>query len=322
MPPRPGEDGAVSYRLSLADDVATAVRAAARTQLEGAIEQLERAGRPREDAVAAVHAARKHLKKARALLRLVRPALGRAAYRRENGALRDVAAALSATRDGDVLAATVAALADRFAGRLPAADFEAVRRALAAEAAPGRAGDDDGAAGHAALAGELRAALGRVADWPLERARWDEVLAGAARQYGRGIDAFAAAREEPTAERLHEWRKRVKDYWYHQRLLRDAFKPVMSAYADGAHALSELLGDDHDLAVLRTRLERGLAAPAAAAVDLAPLLALIDERRARLRAQAWRLGGRLYAESPKAWRRRSASWVELAVEEAARAEPV
>ena len=49
---------------------------------------------------------------------------------------------------------------------------------------------------------------------------------------------------------MHEWRKRVKDLWYHCLLLQDAWKPVMSALADEAHELSDRLGDDHDLAVL------------------------------------------------------------------------
>src|SRR5262245_3310108 len=91
--------GAMAYRLSFADDVASSVRSCAREQLAGAAEQLERAD---GDPVKAVHEARKHLKKTRALLRLVRPALGREAYRSENDALRDTGLALSGARDADV----------------------------------------------------------------------------------------------------------------------------------------------------------------------------------------------------------------------------
>ncbi len=46
---------------------------------------------------------------------------------------------------------------------------------------------------------------------------------------------------------MHEWRKRVKDLWYHVTLLQDAWRPVMSALADEAHELSDRLGDEHDL---------------------------------------------------------------------------
>ena len=50
-----------------------------------------------------IHRARKDMKAARATLRLLRPLLSKAAYQRENHALRDAARALSAARDDTVL---------------------------------------------------------------------------------------------------------------------------------------------------------------------------------------------------------------------------
>ena len=50
-----------------------------------------------------VHAARKALKQARAALRLLRPCLDAAVYRRENLALRDAGRALAPLRDARVL---------------------------------------------------------------------------------------------------------------------------------------------------------------------------------------------------------------------------
>jgi CHAD domain-containing protein len=298
----------VAYRLSIADDVPSTVRACAREQLAGAIERLERA---EEDPVEAVHDARKHVKKLRALLRLVRPALGASAYRAENVALRDIARGLSATRDADVLVESVAALAKRFAGRLPATTFDGVREALAqAPDAPG-----DGAAERATALAELRAAAARVEDWPLEGAGWETVLAGIARSYRRGREAAAEAGEEPTVERLHEWRKRVKDLWYHERLLAPAWPAVIGAHGEEAHALSELLGEEHDLAVLRERLD-GLALAPAVEAEVPALAELVEERRAELRDRAQRLGRRLYAESSKAFARRLERCVEAAVAEA------
>lgn len=301
----------VSYRLSIADDLAASVRTCAREQLGGAIEQLERA---QEDPVEAIHEARKHLKKARALLRLVRPALGTKTYRRENAALRDAGLALSATRDADVLVETVDKLATRFAGRLPAVVFEQVHAAFAAEG-----GGEQPRAELAPVVQALREALARVEDWPLDDAGWDVALAGVARAYASGRDAFAVARREPTPEHLHEWRKRVKDLWYHERLLAPVWPAVVGAHGEEAHVLSEYLGDDHDLAVLRARLGPvgpALDLPAAAGADVAALLVLVDERAAELREQSERLGRRLYAESPKAFTRRLARYVRTAVAEA------
>src|SRR3569832_2538203 len=53
-----------------------------------------------------IHGARKNLKRARADLRLLRDAIGKTAYIRENTALRDAARALSGVRDAAVLSKT------------------------------------------------------------------------------------------------------------------------------------------------------------------------------------------------------------------------
>lgn len=301
----------MAYRLSFADDVPSGVRACAREQLDGAIERLERAA---ADPVTAVHEARKHLKKTRALLRLVRPALGRRAYRAEDDALRDAGLALSGARDADVLVATVAALAEHAAGRLSADVFAQLREALAAEAAAARSAG--GGPDLPAVVETLRAARGRVEAWPLDDADWGAVLTGLARAYVRGRAAFALACGEPEPELLHAWRKRAKDLWYQQRLLAPAWPAVIGAQAEEAHALTELLGDDHDLTVLAARLADD-AAPLSPAVDAvrAELRALVAQRSAELRAAATRLGLRVYAESPKAFARRIGRWVRLAAEE-------
>jgi len=307
----------VAYRLSIDDDVASSVRACAREQLAGAAQRLERA---EEDPVVAVHEARKHIKKTRALLRLTRSAIGKRAYRRENDALREIGLALSGTRDADVIVQTAEMLAEHAAGRLPAETFEQLRAALAAEADSGR-GTDAGADAPAvpvfdAVLEALRAAEQRVERWPLDDAAWRHVLDGAARAFARGGEAFAAASAEPTPERLHTWRKRAKDLWYHQRLLAPAWPGMLGAQAEEAHALTELLGDDHDLAVLAARLSDD-AAPLTPAVDAqrAELLALVAHRSDELRAGAGRLGRRVYAESPKAFARRLGRYVRTAVEE-------
>lgn len=301
----------MSYRLGTSEPLADSVRACAREQLHGAVAKLEEPG---GDPVEAVHAARKHLKKTRALLRLVRRQLGDDLYRSENGALRDAAAQLSQTRDADVLVATVEGLSDDAAGKLPAASFSALRDALQAEADAGRAGS--AAPDSAAVAQELRAAHTRVAEWPLDGAGWEPVVAGISRAYARGRRERAAAEADPTVERLHEWRKRVKDLWYHHRLLKAVWPPVVKAYGEEAHVLSELLGDDHDLAVLRERLERSDGLPPEVAASIDELLALVDHRRGELQAQARRLAARLYAEKPAAFERRIEQLVAAAAADA------
>jgi CHAD domain-containing protein len=290
-----GSEKAMSYRLELGEPVPEALRAAGVERLQRAAARLR--DEHAHDPVAAVHGARKDLKRTRALLRLARPDLSGKAYRRENRELRDIGREMSAGRDAEVMVQTVDALAERFAGQLPKRQFTALSRRLAAQAASAR---EDGAA--AGLGDALAAAAGRAAAWPLEGAERSTLRAGVADAYRRGREAFAVAQRDPSAEHLHEWRKRVKDLWYQQRLLRDAWKAPMKAFAGECDRLSELLGDDHDLAALTAVLGSPSAAPPS--VDVERLLELIAARREELQAEAFELGGRVYAETPKAFARR------------------
>ena len=85
-----------------------------------------------------------------------------------------------------------------------------------------------------------------------------------------------------------------------------------------ASHLADLLGDDHDLALL---------AVAATTVDglgdqeRATALAAISRRRAHLQAKARRLGALLYADSPEAWESRHRAWWEAAEASADPASP-
>ena len=92
----------------------------------------------------------------------------------------------------------------------------------------------------------------------------------------------------------------MKDLWYQSRLLAEVCGPSIVGQAKDAHALADLLGDEHDLAVLDQKLTHGLPAP----VDVDGVRELIAHRREELRAEALRIGGRVYAEKPKAFRRR------------------
>ncbi len=258
----------VAYRLDLSSELPAAVRAVAAERLDDAITQL----RGNADRVTAVHEARKDIKKTRSLLRLVRTGMAADDRRRANGALRHIAASLSGTRDADVLQETLAKLGVEGTFRFATSD-------------------PDVPAAIAALERERDAVTG----WTLDGVDRRGLAAGAALAYARGRAEYRASLKAATAEGLHEWRKRVKDLWYHARLLEDAWPGYLGALADEAHTLADLLGDDHDLAVLAERIE-----------DLAPRC---HRRRAELQDRALALGARLYAEKPKPFGKRIAAYL-------------
>jgi CHAD domain-containing protein len=293
----------VAYRLELDEDVHEGIVRCAREQLDRAVSELSE--RIAEDPVDAIHSARKAVKKERSLLRLVRRSMPPKRRRRENAALRAAARELSAARDAEVMLGTLGKLSERYAGQLPETTFNEIRRQL--ELARDRLrGQLVGSALGARAVQELGAVRLRVDDWQLRRGGWQALEAGLGRSYRDGRKAFARARSRRSSAALHECRKRVKDLWYQERLLGSICGPTVRGQAKDAHQLADLLGDDHDLGVLRGALTRGdVHAPA----DLDAVVSLIDHRRNQLQTEAIYLGDRVYAEKPKAFiRRLRRSW--------------
>ncbi|MGI8803763.1 MAG: CHAD domain-containing protein, partial [Solirubrobacteraceae bacterium] len=166
--------------------------------------------------------------------------------------------------------------------------------------------------GRPAAVATLDAVAARIDDWPLAGCAWKTVAAWMEEAYRRGRHTFAAADDDPTVERLHDWRKRVKDIWYHQRLTCPAWPEVIGAQSEEAHRLSEILGDDHDLAVLAELLGADVGSRPTVPIDPEPLLGLIAERRAELVAGARHLGTLIYAERGTAFGQRVRRYLEHA----------
>jgi CHAD domain-containing protein len=286
------------YRLKQGEPVPEGVARIARGRIDHAMDALN--GDAGDDPEEAVHDARKDMKKLRALLRLVRGELGEKTFRRESAAFRDAARELAGVRDADVMLATLGALEERYPDELPADAAGGLRQALEAHKLRTAAGARGQAAkGAIAILSEAR---GRVKDWPLEQDGFETFEAGLRRTYRRGRRDWRTAASDPSPENLHEWRKRVKELWYHCSILEETWKPVMAALADESHELSDRLGDDHDLAVLLAWAHEH------AADGHEELEALVARRRQELQDEAFAYGARLYADKPKEFVRRIERW--------------
>ncbi|MBV8430366.1 MAG: CHAD domain-containing protein [Solirubrobacterales bacterium] len=283
----------MAYKFRADEPVQEAIIRTAREQLDRAVGELSEG--ITQDPESAIHNARKAIKKERSLLRLARATVPSGQRRRANAALRDAGRALSATRDADVMLVSVDQLADRFAGQLPAQTFKRIRKHLEQQQSTGSSSGGDGQA-----ISELGAVRLRLEDWQLGAGGWKALDTGLLRSYKRGRRALRRARASGEAEDLHAWRKRVKDLWYHERLLAPTCGLTVRGHAKELHRLADLLGDDHDLAVLRQELTGDIETP----VDVDAVVHLIDHRRHELQTEAFGMGERLYAEAPKAFRRR------------------
>jgi CHAD domain-containing protein len=294
-------DESRTYRLRRKEPAAAGILRVAEGRADDALERLREDAK--SDPATAVHEARKDLKKLRSVLRLVRHDLGEAAYRSENVRFRDAGRVLSGPRDAQVKLETLAALRERFGDRLTENATALFAHALEGERK--RWADPEGLALDDA-AGAIEDGRTAIAEWPLHADEWSLLGAGLKRSYRRGRNRYADVRDDAEDEAIHEWRKRVKDLWYQLRLVRNAKKSVLGEAADEVHRLSDLLGDHHDLAVLREDAveRRELFADG----DLENLLDSISERQDELASDALALGERVYAEKPKAFERRIRSY--------------
>ncbi|HLJ08538.1 MAG TPA: CHAD domain-containing protein [Acidimicrobiia bacterium] len=282
----------MTFTLDPGQPIPKTVSKAAEKQLRKIVEALtDQAGLDPDEAT---HDARKRTKKLRALLRLVRPELGEKVYRRENRALRDAARRLSPVRDAWVLVEALDGLVAPPDEDIDPASVAALRAVLVREH---RMLQEDQAEGRTAQrsAEEFERVLARVARWPLRDNGWRSLEEGLEAVTRAGRKAMAAAEAAGTAEAFHEWRKQVK-YLRHQfALLRQVWPDVLDAMEATADELGEVLGADHDLAVLRERVE---TASVLLPASRKALVRRIDARRTGHRSEALTLGHRLYAEKP------------------------
>lgn len=301
-PPPNGYGPGVAYQLQHDESVAHGVRRIARSQTSAAIDDLTPSPSP-DDLTHAVHDVRKCCKKVRGVIRLVRPALGKQAFATANETFRDAAGVLSGSRDAHVLLATIDAVVAAAPDLDTAARIGPIRDRLAAQAGAATTSLID----HPDVIETARRLLERgraqIADWSLDADGWSAIGPGIEMTYARGIDALAVVKHEPTPDRFHELRKRAKYSWYQVRLITPCAPSLLKPLAHGLDDLAEQLGDAHDLAILRARLD---ADPESFGGDalVRDVGIVVDGLRERLERASVSQAERLFAEKPKHYVRR------------------
>ena len=137
--------------------------------------------------------------------------------------------------------------------------------------------------------------------------------AGIEATYRTGRRDLRRARKKPTDDRLHEWRKSVKNLWYQTRLVQRIAPSVLQALVASLDDLAEALGDDHDLAVLIERL-RSDPDRFGGKRQVKHAVRLARSQQDDLRRRAFRLGATVYAETPGSFGRRIETYWRRTVE--------
>jgi CHAD domain-containing protein len=321
------------FGLHAHEPLGEGLRRIALAQLDIAIESI--GATSAHSAEERVHEARKALKRMRALLRLLENELGADAYDRDSAVVRDAGRRLAPARDAAVLLSTLDRLVERHPKQLGRrggvqrlrAQLRREREGAAALALAraGRGGDalDDLLA--------LRARM--AARQPLSVSSPASLEPAVARVYGKGrkrMRQAARGGRRSNGRKLHEWRKRVKDLRYVAEMLERADPgkhkrggnkrarakaAFVGRVARRADDLGELLGEEHDLAVLAERVRSDAHDQRSPSTlgrgSRRALLKAIARRRRRLRKRALRGGARLYARRPKRFVRRVIAAVDV-----------
>jgi len=290
----------MSYCLKANETLAAGLRRIAREELEGALCQMQKA-RVGEEADA-VHATRKHIKKLRALLRLIRSEIGQEIFTAENNRLRDVARGFSGSRDARVQLQLLEKLGAQIGQkkRAFAKTGAALEEEMTAQA------DTFGPHRRDAEA-TLQQICDRLEGWPVDELEMQDLCCGLRHSFKRGRKCFDEVGAAPTTENFHSWRKRVKDIWYQTRLLQNLNRPVLCEMAEAAKTLGQRLGDLHDLAFFRFRLE---AEEGCREDERSVLLGLLCTREPELEEISLDLGARFFAEKPGALEKRLRRYAE------------
>jgi CHAD domain-containing protein len=312
----------MAFKFDIREPIAQGISRITRERIDRVIGYLGEKPHPGAESI---HEARKDLKSLRAVLRLARGSIDGEVRRLENIFFRDAGRSLSAARDSEALLEAL----QHFSGRhrsLPQGttlkqksirEFtEKIRLKIEQEKI-----DRLPREMLRNLVPELREVKRRAGLWfagvPLKPGNeWESFVGtGLRRTYRQGKNLVwqfeMVGQENATDETWHELRKCGKALGYQLRLLRPIWPGPMNVLLREIDQLTELLGDDHDLAVLRGRIliEPYTASENQDSADIRHIFLLsLDRRRRKLQAKALQLARRLYVEKPRQFERRHAAY--------------
>lgn len=284
----------MSYRYNVGEDTEQEIKRIIKERFERSIKEFQDEN---QDISRANHQMRKNMKKVRGALRLVRKSIGKEDYKSRNVAARDIARKGAELRESYAALQTLDKLKERFGSELDPDSYQIARRMLEADyrRVKRELPVEDFLP---AIIENLEDGKTEVADLTIEDKGFDAFEKGLKKVYKRGRKAKKKALRDPTPENYHEWRKRVKYFWYHIRILRNIWPGELKSFAKEIHNLSDYLGDDHDLYDLKNRIYVVMD-DSIYEKERKHLSRLILELSNEKRQKARFLGEKIYAEKPK-----------------------
>lgn len=293
----------MAFQLDPAKDLGENVRLLGALQIDAILKRLavkSKQGR-------AVHEARKAMKRLRALLRLVRPALDKKTFRDTEQRLKAFGRSLSGARDIQAMLECI--------GKLEAATPEAAKQPVGNALKKHLEIQRQEAESHlrenssASLRKELRQLKRALTALHIEGDVKDVIVTSIRKDYGAAAKAFHHAYEVEEDEAFHDWRKLVQRHWRQLLLVEAGWPSMLRPHINIVHELADHLGDDHDLYMLAERIRKA-GKTLGNQKQINAYLALCRMRQETLRTRAKLLGERLFAEKPSSLAARLGAYME------------
>jgi CHAD domain-containing protein len=282
------------YRFKIDEPVELGFRRIAREQLDAALQEFAAP----EVQPKGVHECRKTLKRLRALVRLVAPALGEDKARKRIDALSEIAQLLAAHRDQAVMLDTVTKLTAQ-SGAEGASTLAPLTAQFSQTLAAAQQPLDPGSAAKARLM--LLHEVKKFSRLRIRKRGFAALEGGLEKSYRHARKALKIAYSEPADETFHTLRKSAQWHWRQMSLLARAWPEEFAVRVADARELSQILGDDHDLALL---IAETVKAGAISSEQKENIVELCRHKQQVLRAAAEFRAERLFAEEPRAFMKR------------------
>ncbi len=235
------------------------------------------------DDLESVHEARKHIKKLRALLRLIRGKLGYKNYHRQTTILREVAHRLSDVRDATIQLKTLASLYRRHSSQFSKKEFFRLKKIFSGMQRK-QLHALKASKGHNKT--KFKRVEHEIARWKIRGIKKPDLQLGIENAQHRFMEACQKAKSAPDDKTIHEWRKRTKDLLYESGFLENLKPKFHFRAVKWLKKLAKHLGDAHDLAVLETKIA-AMKSP-----HFTGLIKLSGMQKTRLQRSAFALAGK------------------------------
>lgn len=269
--------------LQADEPLRTGLLRVAETLIQNAIDRLRY---PSCDLGGDIHFVRVMIKRLRALVRLIRPAISEMDFGRVNLGLKKAACRLSFARDSDVALQTLAKLGfskpserDAVASMLVNLSGNEVHRSEVNKAMN-------------QIKLDLEQARGDLGQIQISGSEWMAIGPGLRKVYRQCQKRMRRAFSEGNDESFHKWRIRAKNLFYELQMLRPVWPERLDKMIAGLNQLQEEIGADHDLVILK----RSLKTPDTFDGDekVAKFVSVLVEKSKKIRRQLEPLGRSIF----------------------------